>query len=97
MLTVFLARARIIAGDTCWLSSVSQGGLFWKQGKEGRAARARTVLQGELFNRERARWEIPAGRAGAVGIPGSVGRAEGKEPTGPSLLLPMAVAPGVLT
>lgn len=30
MLMVFLARACVIAGDTCWLSSVSQGRLFWK-------------------------------------------------------------------
>lgn len=72
-------------------------GLFWKRSEEGRAAQAGTVLQGQLFNRERARWEMPSWRAGAVSTPGAVGRAERKDPTGPSLLLPMTVAPGVLT
>lgn len=74
-----------------------EGGLFWKRGEEGRAAQAGTTLQGQLFIRERARWEMPAWRAGAVSTPGSVGRAEGKDPTVPSLLLPMTVAPRVLT
>lgn len=71
--------------------------------RKGEQPWARTALQGQLFNRERARWETPAGRDGAVGAPGSVGTpglvggAEGKGLAGLSLLLLLALAPGVLT
>lgn len=38
------------------------------------------MLRGEMFHRERGRWEMPAGRAGAVGTLGSVSQAEGEGP-----------------